>query len=283
MKIKLVCTALALGLLSGCAFAKGGTLPEDAPQPSGQGGEESVCTAMYVPFGESGYIMVDQEDGAPFTIHVPEDIFGLEGESIAFEDLRAGNLVEITGDGAMAMSYPGQYFGVTKLRVVSEGKPEDINRYKEIVDSIYTEPDPSEPPSLNVEYRTPQVACSAVASRGSYQWSWPAEQEGQMCSAIACGSHVLQWKDMNDLALEGPTDLTLHFYGGEELLQVEVRRWPASFLGAENLSDEWEGSEEIELLEQNGNYVIPSADGEYVYQVVAKWERGDAEFGFMTR
>lgn len=283
MKIKLVCTALALGLLSGCAFAKGGPLPAGTLQPPGQEDEESVCTAMYVPFGENGYIMVDQENGSVFTIHVPEDIFGLEGESIAFEDLKAGNLVEITGDGAMAESYPGQYFGVTKLRVVEEGKPEDADQYKEIVDFIYIEPDLSEPPSLNVEYRTPQVACSAAATRGSYQWSWPGEQEGQMGSAIACGPHILQWENMNDLTLEGPTDLTLHFYGGETLLQVTVRRWPASLLGAEGPLGETEGSEEVELLEQNGNYVIPSADGEYVYGVAARWERGNVEFGFMTR
>lgn len=37
-------------------------------------GEETENLAMYVPCGENGYVMVDQETGALFTVTMPEDI-----------------------------------------------------------------------------------------------------------------------------------------------------------------------------------------------------------------
>ena len=43
---------------------------------------------------------------------------------------------------------------ITKMKVVEEGKPSDADAYQDIVDEIYQEPDPSEPPSLNVGYTT---------------------------------------------------------------------------------------------------------------------------------
>ena len=46
-------------------------------------------------------------------------------------------------------SYPGQYPGVTEIRVIKEGNPADADVYRDIVDGIYTKPDTTEPPYMS--------------------------------------------------------------------------------------------------------------------------------------
>ena len=78
--------------------------------------------------------------------------------------------MEITGNGIMLNSYPGQYPGVTKIQVVAEGSPEDADPYQEIVDAYFAEPDASEPASLQLQYRVPEAIVTASATMGSYTW-----------------------------------------------------------------------------------------------------------------
>ena len=130
MNIKMIGAALALGLLAGCAAAfapKAGGDTRSAEKSGAEGGE--TCTAMYVPLGNGSYILVDQDSGSVFTICVPEQVLDAGGEPMAFEDLRAGNILKITGDGVMLYSYPGQYPGVTQVQLVQEGSPEDAEQY----------------------------------------------------------------------------------------------------------------------------------------------------------
>ncbi|MDY4191260.1 MAG: hypothetical protein SOX72_03480 [Oscillospiraceae bacterium] len=282
MNIKMIGAALALGLLAGCAAAfapKAGGDTRSAEKSGAEGGE--TCTAMYVPLGNGSYILVDQDSGSVFTICVPEQVLDAGGEPMAFEDLRAGNILKITGDGVMLYSYPGQYPGVTQVQLVQEGSPEDAEQYEELADSLCAEPDPSEPPSLNIEYRTARAAVCAAVTRGSYEWSLPLEG-GQTQSEIACGPHVLQWSELAGLSLPEPAELTLHFYGTEAPVQVTVYRWPSSLLGAEAPED-LASPEEVETLLRDGDYVIPEAESGFVYEVAARWEQGRAEFGFLTQ
>ena len=72
----------------------------------------------------------------------------------------------------MMQSYPGQYPGVTKIKVMEQGTPADADRYQELIDTIYQEPDPAEPPSLDVNYRTDQAVVTAMTTRGGFHWEY---------------------------------------------------------------------------------------------------------------
>ena len=118
--------------------------------------EENVITAMYVPYGEGFHIFVSEEIGA-FVVTADKETLEVKnagGQKISFDQLAKGNVVKIYGNGAMAESYPGQYPGVSRIEVVKEGSPSDADQYQGIIDEIYSEPDPSEPPTMQVEYTT---------------------------------------------------------------------------------------------------------------------------------
>ena len=235
-----------------------------------------VNRAMVIPYGEDGILFVDQDTGTPFTATLPEAIYGLDGAAISAKDLARGNIVEITGNGILLESYPGQYPGVTKIQVVSAGAPEDADPYQEIVDSFYAEPDSSQPASLQLEYCVPGAAVVANATRGSYEWETSSPDDP---SAIlsSCSAHVLQWTDMLTLNLEEPTEVTLHFFPSAAT-SVRVVRWPESLFGTQDLSAAGEG-EAVSLSDGEGVFTLTAEPG-FLYGVYADFDLGSVEYGF---
>lgn len=247
-------------------------------QETGSAEEEVENLAMFVPYGDDGgYVMVDQESGSVFTVTMPEEILDADGNSIEAEDLERGNILRIYGNGIMLESYPGQYPGVTRIRVEEKGDPSDADQYQSIIDEIYQEPDPSEIPVMNVEYTTSLMIATVSATTGAYQWSYPTE-DGTMESVVACPSHITEWDFQDSIRLEEPTDLTLLF--SETPDQVTAHRWPEDSSG---VTAQPEG-EEIEVTSEStdGTYYLKQADPGYRYLVTAEWENGSVEYGFLT-
>lgn len=86
--------------------------------------------AMYIPAGEDGHLMVGEGTGNVFTVTMPDNIQDKNGKKISEEDLNRGDIVAIYGDEIMLESYPGQYPGVTKIKVVKEGKASDADHIR---------------------------------------------------------------------------------------------------------------------------------------------------------
>ena len=100
---------------------------------------EKYIKAMYIPGGRDEHLMIDQKNGTIFTVDMPEDIRGKDGKKISQKELKRGNIVAIYGDGIMLESYPGQYPGVSKIKVLKEGKPTDADRYQNVLEQFYPE------------------------------------------------------------------------------------------------------------------------------------------------
>lgn len=247
-------------------------------EPTEQAG--TVNRAIAIPYGEDGILFVDANSELPFTVTLPEEIYGLGGEKITAADLERGNVVEITGNGIMLNSYPGQYPGVTKIQVVAEGSPEDADPYQEILDAYFAQPDTSEPASLQLQYRVPEAIVTASATMGSYTWEGTVPSaDGEATSIIACGAHVLQWNDMLELNLDEATEVTLQFYPSAPT-SVKVVRWPDSLLGTEDLAAAGEG-EEVAVSAQDDAMTLTAEPG-YVYAVYAEFDLGSVEYGFAS-
>lgn len=250
-------------------------------EKSGKNEEEEVyaITAMYVPYGENEYIYVSEEAGV-FTVTTPlemYDIFDINGNKIDLNQLVRGNKVKIYGDGIMAESYPGQYPGVSRIEIIEEGNPADADQYQEIVDGLYMEPDPAEPPTLQVDYTTDLAAVTVLANRGGYEWVY-MDKDGLSNAIVADSVHVLNWGELLiDISLTEPTDLVLSF--SEKPEDVEIIRYDSSLMGK---AEEMPEGEKITVAEKNGQLVLEAAEGGYVYEIVGIWENGRAMYGFLT-
>ena len=110
----------------------------------------------------------------------------------------------------------------------------------------------------------------ATASQGSYQWG----------GTIACGMHVVQFKGIESYALDGATELTLHFSDVGNPDKLTVKRWPAALLGTQDADAIGEG-EEVETALTDGHYTLTAEPG-WIYGLNAVWnDRGNAEYGFL--
>lgn len=240
--------------------------------------EQMENTAMYVPYGDQdGYVMIDQNTGAVFTVSMPEEIYDSEGNRITQSDLKKGNILKITGNGIMLESYPGQYPGVTRIDVEKAGTPSDADQYQEIIDQIWQEPDPSQIPFLSVEYTTDLAAVSAAASVGSYEWKYPAE-DGTVNQQKAEEPAITQWTELIDIRTEEPVELNLVF--SQTPVKVTVLRWPETEKGKTEIAE----GEDVPVQEsgEQGSYVLAQAEPGWMYLVKGEWENGYAEYGFQV-
>lgn len=265
------------------------SLPDNAPEDAVLPDELTVSRAMYVPFGDGDYVMID-ELGQVFTVRFPSDIIGLDGELITSKDLAAGNIVEIYGNGVMLESYPGQYPNVERIVVVEQGDPADIEQYRGIIDGLYAVPAaPDSPPALHIEYAVEDAVAYSQVQPANYSWETDLGN-GETAAVIACGAHVLQSKGIHQIYIHLPTDVLLTFpaYAPND---VSCIRWPVSERRPDGSAIEAEG-ENIMLdfpLEPTGasGSFDPSlckltAEPGYVYLITANWNEGSAEYGFMA-
>lgn len=266
--------AVIIGAVAAVLYGMGGK--------NGEGGkEENAITAMYVPYAENGHIFVSEEIGA-FEVTADKEtleVYDANGKKITFGQLVRGNIVRIYGDDIMAESYPGQYPGVNRIEVEEEGNPSDADKYQEIVDQIYTEPDPAEPPFMQVEYTTDLAVATVFINRGGYEWVY-IDKDGLSNAVVADSIPVLDWEEdlLADIVLSEPVDLTLVF--SEIPQEVEAIRYDSSLAGKGTEGPE---GEKVTLAEKDGQFVIEGAEGGYVYEITGIWENGRATYGFLTK
>ena len=159
------------------------------------------------------------------------------------------------------------------------GNPSDADQYQSIIDEIYQEPDPAEPPSLNLEYRTELAVTAVMTTRGGYKWEY-IDKNGQNQGVIADSSHVMVWKDLVDVKLESPVDIKLLF--SKEPERVTVVRWPSELRGGQEDMENLPEGESVPVEIEGETPVLKGVEAGYVYLVTGEWENGHVEYGFFT-
>lgn len=214
--------------------------------------------AMYIEKGDHFSIFVDTRNDSPFTANIPEET----------ADLTTGDIVYIYGNGIMLESYPGQYPGVTKIEIIQEGKEEDAEKYSDLVEELYEEPNPAEPPYLSLEYSTELANVSTVGVLGSYHMEYTDEDGNQKISEGEAGD-IQEWEELYDLSVTEPVDVYLNFTDQPESVAV--------FYYAKG---EKEGKE-IDLTEEEDSFYLKGLEKPGRYLVKAVFQNGEAEYGFM--
>lgn len=257
-----------LAFAAGTGFYKGDQMKE----------EEAPIRAMYIPLGENGHLMIGQKNGDTFTVDMPETILDKDGKTISWQELKRGNIIDIYGDGIMLESYPGQYPGVSKIQVISEGKPSDADKYQDIIDEVWTPKAPSELPCLNVEYTQPDWTVSAVTMQGGYSWTYK-DEEGKEQKKTADSFKLTNLPELPVMDIEKAADMTLSF--DVQPVKVTAAVYPSGILGKEA------SKEEGEILsveaDEDGSFVLKNAQKEKLYIIRGEWENGWSEYGFIVK
>lgn len=98
--------------------------------------EETAISAIYLEYGDllKESLFVDMDTHTIFTADIPEEgIYNQKGKLISGDVLEHGDMVKIYGNGAMGMSLPGVYPGVTKMQRLGRAALEETQEYMDIV------------------------------------------------------------------------------------------------------------------------------------------------------
>ena len=97
--------------------------------------EENAIHAIYVQTGDilKESYFVDMNTHIVFTASIPsKGIYNTKGKLIEGDVLERGDMVKIYGDGAMTMSIPAQYPGITKMQRTGRATLEETEEYEKI-------------------------------------------------------------------------------------------------------------------------------------------------------
>lgn len=116
-------------ILPGCAGGSNDSpgKPDAVGNRSADGASEAtqgdvVSTAMVAYANGDQVLFVDQETQTPYIpTEIDDATIIVDGQQTDEEALVAGNIVQVTGNGIMLESYPGQYPGITKVEVIETG------------------------------------------------------------------------------------------------------------------------------------------------------------------
>lgn len=245
---------------------------------------ENKMTAVYLTDQEGSTLFVQPETDMVFHSTIPEgELYDEEGNKISEEDLNNGDVLEITGNGMIAESYPAQYYGIFKMQRTETENTEYAEKYQGLLEQFTVKEDPKEVPYLDVSYSQPDAMVAASVQTGGYTWSYETET-GETETIAVDSAHILQWQwqDGDEMKISGSTDMELLFSKKPE--EVRVVRWPAADKTEPDITAEvdFTEGESVQVLESpEGNPQI-TAEPDFVYLVEATWENGEAQYGFCT-
>lgn len=276
---------LALGTLAGCT-----TAPQEASEPSVATSTERVApldersssagvtdentvtsTALVVYVGDDEAAFVDQDNGALYIPTLPDDrVFGLDGREIDEDALRVGDVVSVTGNGIMLESYPGQYPGISKVQVISEGDAAEAEKYADEVAAIFGAADAGNVATGTVEYTTTLGQVSLPLTAYASEWRQADGSTREIDSEYHDRDGVLV-EGTPDARINAPTEVTVTF--SSTLVKLEVERTPVSQTPQGTWAIERSSHDEKVMVtnaaDKSATFVIEPG---YVYEL-------DADFG----
>lgn len=277
----LMAVCLTAALIAGCGQKAG----RENTQTTGNQSAAQHCILLA---GKNGtWLLADRDNGTVFTTSIPNDLKDNDGKKITSENLKAGDYVDVYGDGIMLESYPGQYPGVSKMVVTGEGTADEVKQYQDVIDMVFAEPDTSTAPTVGVVYSSSLgQTMSLMSGPGNSTWTAPSgdseTDSSEDNTVTACGSAVMQWENLEKMSMDaGKTDFTISC--DLTPTKVTVRRWNSDKYPASADDDLDALAEEVNVEKSaDGEFVVRDVEPGYVYEVTVSWEYGDAQYGFMT-
>lgn len=242
-----------------------------------------VSTAMVAYANGDEVLFVDQETQTPYIpTEIDDATIIVNGQQADEEALAPGNIVQVTGNGIMLESYPGQYPGISKVEVVETGNPADAEQYADIVDMVFAVPDQSEVPVGSLSYKTDQADVSVVLNPYECEWQWKSE-DGKTNSAdmdgVASGEDGTLNANLSDARISDAVDAFIAL--SVNPTSVEIERQPLVNTSSPAVDPRTEEEEVPYTLGDDGTVAI-SIEPDYLYEIKATFPQGEAEYAFYT-
>lgn len=266
---------LALGCSSG---SSGSSASADG---SAQDSVESTALVVYA--NGNDILLVDQTTNSPFFPTIPaQGIEGLDGQTISADDLQVGNVLALVGNGIMLESFPGQYPGITEMRILETGSPEAAEQYADLVASVFPPVDPTSEPVGSLAYTN--ASGQITLSLNPYRFRVFASADGTdslTLDGAFYDENGLVAPGINDARITGPTPATVTF--DRAFQSMEVARYP--------LASETTDTARVELTtpqepvrftsEQTGTADFTMEPG-YVYTFAVTFAECEANFAVIV-
>ncbi len=286
--IAVVGLAVAACGLAGCASN------EPQAEPAAQSADRSVETptddsnvsdALVIAKQGDQALFVDLQTQTPYVPTLPlGQIYNTEGEHIDAANLAVGNVVQVSGNGIMLESYPGQYPGIARVQVVEQGNPADADAYADVIAMWAGNGDEASLPYASVEYTDDlgQITLSLEA----YEYEWRTadgqqlEKDGSLDADAADGTEVIA-DTVIDAAITTTTSATLSF--SHTPTSITIEREPVSFNGQGKIVEGADtDSSNVAFTQTENNQFTLEIEPGYLYEIDAQFDSGEAEFAFHT-
>lgn len=211
-----------------------------------------------------------------------DDIYGENGEHITEAELEMGDRVKVVSDGMILDTYPANYgevFSMEVLKKADEAEREAcIEKYSEVLSWCYQEPDPSEPPVVQLIYSEGEMETCLFPERGGYQWSWETE-DGQTETAVADTAFISEWTHILDnptFSVKGRVEVHVTEEGADT---VTVTRWPEE---VRDMEEKPEG-ENVPVEHSDEKWYFTDIEDGYYYLVRVCWGKDYVEYGILSK
>ncbi|MCI8367572.1 MAG: hypothetical protein HFJ66_08280 [Eggerthellaceae bacterium] len=264
------------------APAQGRAMSAEQAVPEESVGEKSQ--AMVIIAGDTP-LFVDTATQTPYVPTIPTDgLTDADGNAISVSQLAVGNIVEVTGNGIMLESYPGQYPGITAVKVLQQGNPADAERYEDIVEQVTGfEMDDDAVPYASLAYSTDLANTSIVLGPEAYTWEFPnGGVDSEELDMLEDNGDVDD--DIIDARLSAETAGTVLFDKAPQGIAVTRMTLKAAGTGyavdpsvpEEQISSNLNGTEADFAIAPEALYVINASyeEGSVIYAFVALQPRG---------
>lgn len=242
----------------------------------------TVQRAIVLQVKDDTALFADEANGTVYFPTVPAGgLFGMDGAPIDLADLQPGNIVEVTGNGIMLESYPGQYPGIERIALVEEGSPDSVAPYQDVLTQVFAEPDPYAVPSGYIEYRTDMAATSVALDPVSSTWDASDGFRKVTDGTIITVDGLLR-DDVPNVRIGAATEATIGF--GIPFMDVQVSRQPLIVLddGKMRIDGTSESTEEVPLGCASTDEARLMIEPGFAYTVNGFFEHGNATYGLIT-
>lgn len=286
--IAIVSLAVAAFGMVGC------TSNQPQAEPAAQSADRSVETptddsnvsdALVIALQGDQALFVDLQTQTPYVPTLPlGQIYNSEGEHIDAANLAVGNVVQVSGNGIMLESYPGQYPGIARVQVIEQGNPADADAYADVIDMWAGSADEASLPTASVEYTDDLGQITISLEAYDYEWrttdGQQLEKDGSLDTDAADGADIIS-DTVIDAAITTTTQATVSF--SHTPTSITIEREPVSFNGQGKIVEgvDTDSSNVAFTQTENDQFTLEIEPG-YLYEIDAQFDNGEADFAFHT-
>lgn len=262
-------TAFCLALLFLCAGCS----------QSDEASEEVTNNSVVLYVKNDSVLMADLDTESVYFPYIPANgLFGEDGQPIRISDLIPGNLVVVSGNGAMAESYPAQYPGITKIEVVGFDDSY-VSQYDYIISRVFPDVDPSEVPTAAAEYDVADVGSITIAlDAHAYSIQTPNGEESADGAITTEDGIVLE--GVPDMVIADTHSVRVSF--SVEITEASVLCLPTEDVPGVGLVADLDSEYSI-IFDDEAEAVSFSVDPGNLYTVIIQFDGGEAAYSFIVK